>query len=222
MGNVDRNAPRGPSTQRGERVPELDTVHCLFEEPRLVPLQRRTRMPLACTRGCYGLWQGTKLHMVVDTLGQLLALTVTPAGEQERTQVGALLTDVQTVTSGEVELAYVDQGYTGDTPAMAAAEQGVQLEVVRLPGAKKGFVLLPRRWVVERSFAWLTRFRRLARDYERLPETLAGLHYLAFACLLLSRAAKTFASAEQLLETVCEGRYGRRRAVRHATSAFGR
>ena len=139
--------------------------------------------------------KGTKLHMVVDTLGQLLTLTVTPAGEQERAQIGPLLSDVQAVTSGEVELAYVDQGYTGDEPALAAAEQGVLLEVVRLPEAKRGFVLLPRRWVVERSFAWLTRFRRLARDYERLPETLAGLHYLAFACLLLGRATKQFTSA---------------------------
>lgn len=139
--------------------------------------------------------KGSKLHMVVDTLGHLLTLTVTPAGEQERAQVGTLLTAVQAVTSGEVELAYVDQGYTGDTPAMAAAEQGVTLEVVRLPEAKRGFVLLPRRWVVERSFAWLTRFRRLARDFERLPETLAGLHYLAFACLMLSKAVKLFASA---------------------------
>ena len=139
--------------------------------------------------------KGSKLHMVVDTLGHLLTLTVTPAGEQERAQVGTLLLEVQAVTGGEVELAYVDQGYTGADPALAAAEQGVTLEVVRLPGAKRGFVLLPRRWVVERSFAWLTRFRRLARDYERLPETLAGLHYLAFASLMLAKVAKLYASA---------------------------
>ena len=62
---------------------------------------------------------------------------------------------------------------------------GIQLEVVKLAQAKRGFVLLPRRWVVERSFAWLARFRRLSRDYERLPTTLAGLHWLAFTCLLL-------------------------------------
>ena len=65
--------------------------------------------------------------------------------------------------------------------------QGTHLEVVKLPEAKKGFVLLPRRWVVERSFGWAARFRRLARDYERLPETLAGLHFLVFAILLLKR-----------------------------------
>jgi transposase len=59
------------------------------------------------------------------------------------------------------------------------------LEVVRPPEAKRGFVLLPRRWVAERSFAWEARFRRLARDYERLPTVLAGLHFIACACLLL-------------------------------------
>ena len=56
-----------------------------------------------------------------------------------------------------------------------------------MPDAKRGLVLLPRRWVVEHSHAWLARFRRLARDYERLTETLRGLHFLAFALLLLTR-----------------------------------
>lgn len=60
------------------------------------------------------------------------------------------------------------------------AVAGITLEVVKLPKAKKGFVLLPRRWVVERSFTWAARFRRLARDYERLAETLTGLHYVVF------------------------------------------
>lgn len=108
--------------------------------------------------------------------------------------MGELALEVQALTSGNVELAFVDQGYTGDDPAMAAAEQGITLEVVKLPEAKRGFVLLPRRWVVERSFAWKTRFRRLVRDYERLPETVAGLHFLMFACLMLSRFVKLFAS----------------------------
>ncbi len=69
------------------------------------------------------------------------------------------------------------------------------LEVVKLPEAKKGFVLLPRRWVVERSFTWAARFRRLARDYERLLETLAGLHYVVFAVLMLGKAATLLQSA---------------------------
>lgn len=131
--------------------------------------------------------KGSKVHVAVDTLGQLLALLVTPASEQDREQVAALAAQVQAVTGHTVEVAFVDQGYTGDQPLAEAAEQGIRLEVVKLPAAKKGFVLLPRRWVVERSFAWTARFRRLARDYERLPQTLAGLHFLAFAILLLHR-----------------------------------
>jgi transposase len=123
----------------------------------------------------------------VDTLGNLLALVVTPASEQERAQVDALVEQVQEATSQSVELAYADQGYTGEEPVLAAAAHGIHLEVVKLAEAKRGFVLLPRRWVVERSFAWLTRFRRLSRDYERLPETLASLHWPAFACLLLGK-----------------------------------
>lgn len=81
-------------------------------------------------------------------------------------------------------MAFFDQSYTGDEPAQVAAEQGIDLVVVKLPEAKKGFVLLPKRWVVDRSFAWAVRFRRLARDYERLPQTLAGLHFVAFAMLM--------------------------------------
>jgi transposase len=133
--------------------------------------------------------KGSKVHLAVDTLGHLLALRVTPANEQEREQVGQLAEKVQEVTGESVEIAYVDQGYTGENAAEAAATQGIRLEVVKLPEARKGFVLLPRRWVVERSFAWTGRFRRLARDYERLPQILEGLHILAFAILMLKRFA---------------------------------
>lgn len=131
--------------------------------------------------------KGSKVHAAVDTLGQLVVLYVTPANEQDRAQVGQLAQQVQAATGETVEVAFVDQGYTGDQPAQAAQTQGIRLEVVKLPDVKKGFVLLPRRWVVERSFAWVARFRRLARDYERLPQTLAGLHFVAFAILMLTR-----------------------------------
>jgi transposase len=131
--------------------------------------------------------KGSKMHMAVDTLGNLLALHVTPASEQDRTQVSAMAQQVQEVTQQRVEVAFVDQGYTGKQPEQAAAEQGIRLIVVKLLEAKKGFVLLPRRWVVERSFGWMARFRRLARDYERLPDTLKGLHFLAFAVLMLAK-----------------------------------
>jgi len=137
--------------------------------------------------------KGNKTHMAVDTLGNLLALLVTSADEQDRSMVGDLAEAVQQVTGEKVEIAYVDQGYTGDTAEEEAKAYGIKLEVVKLPEAKKGFVLLPRRWVVERSFGWAARFRRLARDYERLPEKLAGLHFLAFAVLMLKRFVEVMA-----------------------------
>ena len=136
--------------------------------------------------------KGSKVHMAVDTLGHLLALHVTPADEQERGQVAILSEAVQEVTGESVELAYADEGYTGDDPEADAASYGIHLQVVSLPEAKRGFVLLPKRWVVERSFGWMARFRRLARDYERLSETLEGLHYVAFSMLLRHRAAPHF------------------------------
>ena len=100
---------------------------------------------------------------------------------------------MQEATQRSVKPAYVDQGYTGEQPAAEAEAHGIELGVVKLAEAKRGFVLLPRRWVVERSFAWLARFRRLARDSERLPSTLAGLHWLAFSYLLVSNLFKTLA-----------------------------
>ncbi len=130
---------------------------------------------------------GSKVHIAVDTLGHLLALKVPAANEQERAQVAELATRLQEVTGGTVEVAFVDQGYTGEAAVEQAAAHGIRLEVVKHAEAKKGFVLLPRRWVVERSFAWLGRFRRLARDYERLTETLAGWHWLAFLTVMLPR-----------------------------------
>jgi len=131
--------------------------------PSAVILDSRT-LPSTPESGHRGGYDGAKrrrgreVHVAVDTLGHLLALVVTLA------EVG-----------------------DGERAAEAARGEGVELVVVRLPEARRGFVLLPRRWVVEGSFAWLTRFRRLVRDYERLPQTLAGLHFVAFAMLLAQR-----------------------------------
>jgi transposase len=132
--------------------------------------------------------KGSKVHLAVDTLGHLLALHVTAADASDRAAVERLVQDVQDVTEESVEIAYVDQGYTGEQPAAAAAGHGVRLEVVKLPEAKRGFVLLPRRWVVERSFGWATRCRRLVRDYECLAQTLADMHTIAFSMLMLKQA----------------------------------
>lgn len=130
---------------------------------------------------------GSKVHLAVDTLGHLLALLITAADEQDRAAVGELTEQVQEATGNHVEVAFVDQGYTGKDAAEAAQEHGIELHVVRLAEAKQGFVLLPRRWVVERSFGWMSRFRRLARDCERLPDLLAGFHLVAFGTIMLSR-----------------------------------
>jgi transposase len=169
-------------------------------QPSAVILDGRT-LQSTCESGVragydgYKRKRGSKVHMAVDTLGYLLAVHITPANEQERAQVGELVQQVQRVTGNTVKLTFADQGYTGSDAAQAAQDQGISLHVVKLPEAKKGFVLLPRRWVVERSFGWLNRFRRLARDYERLPETLAGLHFVVFAMLMLVHAVSIIHSA---------------------------
>jgi transposase len=117
-------------------------------------------------------------------LGPLLGLHVTAAGAQDRAQAAQLAEQVQAVTGAAVDVASADQGYTGDQATEAAAH-GMQLAVVKWPEAKRGFVLLPRRWVAARSFPWAVRFRRLARDDGRWPATRAGVHLLACVILLL-------------------------------------
>ena len=180
--------------------PRLRTAHGRDSQPTAAIFDGRT-LQSSCESGPRAGYDGhkrrngSKVHMAVDTLGHLLALLVTPANEQERAQVATLAKTVQEVTEQNVEVAFVDQGYTGDGPAAAAQQQGIRLEVVKRDEAKRGFVLLPRRWVVERSFAWVARFRRLTRDYERLSETLAGLHFVVFAILMLVKAAPLLQSA---------------------------
>jgi len=161
-------------------------------QPRAALLDRRTLQSTPERGGRAGddghqRRNGAQVPLAVDTLGQVLAVVVTPANEQDRAQVAALAAQMQEATGESVEVAFVDQGDTGEQPAADAEAHGIRLDVVKLPTAKHGVVLLPRRWVVERSFAWMARFRRLARDSERLAETLAGLHFVAFAILLVHR-----------------------------------
>jgi len=168
-------------------------------QPSAVILDGRT-LQSSCESGpragCdgYKRRKDSKVHMAVDTLGYLIALTATPANEQERAQVDALCQQVQQATGDTVNLAWADQGYTGKKAKSDAAQNGTKLQVVKLPEAKKGFVLLPWCWVVERSFAWLARFRRLSRDFERMPQVLAGLHFVVFAMLMLPKAATLLAA----------------------------
>ena len=160
------------------------------QEPTAAILDGRTiqSVPESGERAGYDGYKrkkGSKTHIAVDVLGNLLAVLVTPANEGERDQAGELCREVQEATGQNVKIAFVDQGYTGERPARQAAEQGIELCVVKLSEAKKGFVLLPRRWVVERTFGWMNRFRRLARDYERLSSNLAGYHWIAAISLAL-------------------------------------
>ncbi|WP_371126662.1 hypothetical protein [Bosea sp. (in: a-proteobacteria)] len=85
-------------------------------------------------------------------------------GAGDRAEVGRMIKAIQVATGDSVEIAFVDQGYTGDRPKQAATEHGIEPDVIKLSEAKRGFLLPPRRWVVERSFAWATRFRRLVKD----------------------------------------------------------
>jgi transposase len=125
--------------------------------------------------------------MAVDTPGRLLALTITAANGQERAQVSELAKKGQEVTHGTVEIAHANEAHRGDAAAQQAEEEGFKRSVVKQQDAKRGFVLLPRRWAVERSFGRLGRIRRLARDSERLNVTLDGWHWVACMALLLAK-----------------------------------
>ncbi|WP_343895746.1 transposase, partial [Craurococcus roseus] len=168
---------------------------------RACPRRRRTTSAPCCARPGGGgragregaeRQKGSEPHAAVDALGRLLALRVTPAGEQDRPQVAHLAAAVQEAAGESVELAHVDRGCAGAAPAEAARADGTASHVGRAPDAKRGSVPLPRRWAVERSFACAARFGRLARGYERPPQTVAGLHFVAFACLMLAKAAAAF------------------------------
>ncbi|ADV65702.1 transposase IS4 family protein [Deinococcus maricopensis DSM 21211] len=137
--------------------------------------------------------KGTKVYLVVDTLGQLLTLMTSPANEQDRAQVRELCAAAQEVTGGMIEVAFADQEYTGEIAHGDAAASNVELIVVKRPEATRGFILLPKRCVVERSFAWLSRFQHLGRDLERLSSTLIGFHFVAATVLMTAKYLRQLA-----------------------------
>ena len=120
--------------------------------------------------------KGSKVPVAVDTPGNLLTIVVTPTNEEEHHQVGWLCDQVREARGQSVQISQADQGDTGDEAREQRLRRSIELVVVKLPKMKgeKKFVLLPRRWVIERSFAWLNRFRRRARDNQRLADHLAG------------------------------------------------
>lgn len=131
--------------------------------------------------------KGSKIHAAVDTMGNVITLLVTAANEQDRAQVYDLCHEVQAITGDNVDVVIVDEGYTGEQAEIDAAVNGVELVVVKRPNGSQGFILLPLRWVVERTFAWTARFRRLSRDLERLESSLLGFHWLAASVTLLHK-----------------------------------
>ena len=133
---------------------------------------------------------GSKVHAVVDTMGHLLSLVVTAGNVDDRKPVYDLCEQVQELTGDNVLTMFADNGYTGEDVQDDANDNIIKLVVMKKPEAVKGFVLLPIRWVVERSFGWMTRFRRLARDFERLGSSFGGLHFVAFGILMLAKYCK--------------------------------
>jgi len=134
---------------------------------------------------------GRKRHTLVDTLGLLMKVVVTAGNVQDRDGAKVLLEDLaeQEALIQRLELIWADGGYRGTLISWVEETFGWKLEIVEKPEGQIGFQVLPKRWVVERTFAWLVRQRRLARDYERLPETSEAFIYVAMIRLMLRRLA---------------------------------
>jgi transposase len=131
---------------------------------------------------------GRKRHIVTDTIGLLLVVMVSAASIQDRDGGSGILKLLHGAMAS-VTLVYADGGYQGRLVALAKSAWGIVLEIVRKPADQRGFTVLPRRWVVERTFSWLLRWRRLVRDYERLPQTHEAMVKWAMVGLMLNRLA---------------------------------
>ncbi len=136
---------------------------------------------------------GRKRHLLVDTLGLLVAVVVTPASAQDRDTALILARRARRRGRQRLALIWADGGYEGPWAAWARHEHAITVQVVRRPDDQQGFTVLPRRWVVERTNAWISRRRRCARDYERLPEHHAAMVHWAAILQLTRRLARTTA-----------------------------
>jgi transposase len=132
---------------------------------------------------------GRKRHIVVDTLGLLLVVMVTTASVQDR-DGGSEILKLTHKLFPTVRCIFADGGYAGRLVVKAKRYWKIAVEVVKKPADQRGFSVLPRRWVVERTFAWLMRWRRLVRDYERLPETHEAFVKWAMIGLMLNRLSR--------------------------------
>jgi putative transposase len=132
---------------------------------------------------------GRKRHIVVDTLGLILAVVVHSAGVQDRDGAWAVLTQLL-VGFPRLALIWADGGYAGRLVRFIerfGASVGWVLQIVKRSDDVSGWVVLPKRWIVERTFAWLNRYRRLSKDYETLPDSSQTLIYLAMINLMVHR-----------------------------------
>src|SRR5215203_3566066 len=133
---------------------------------------------------------GRKRHILVDTLGLVLVLVVHTADVRDRDGLALVCRRVRRRFPW-LRLIFADGGYQGETAACAAAQEGLRLSIVTRDPGLRGFAVLPRRWLVERTFAWLGRNRRLAKDFETTITSAVTMAYLASLQLLLRRLART-------------------------------
>ena len=139
---------------------------------------------------------GRKRHILVDVLGLLLVVYVHKASIQDREGAKTVFQRAKEKGLKRLLLIWADGGYSGNPLAEWVLKlAGWLLEVVKRPEGSQGFVVLPRRWVVERTFAWLGRYRRLSKDYEQLPETSEAMIYAAMVHVMLRRLARNPAVA---------------------------
>ena len=130
---------------------------------------------------------GRKRHILVDVLGLILAVVVHSAGVQDRDGARMVFKEVDDDKFPRLELVWADSAYAGELVEEVKAQKDFELEIIKRTDDMKGFVLLPKRWVVERTFGWLTRCRRLCKDYERTTSSAEGFVYAAMTRLMLRR-----------------------------------
>ena len=131
--------------------------------------------------------KGRKRHVLVDTLGNLLEVMVSAANVNDRQGAKALLNKVERQIARRLLKIWADMGYQGDLETWLAEQWDIQLEIVCGLSGQTGFVVQPRRWVVERTFAWLSNYRRLSKDYEYCTDSSEGMLYLASIRTLCKR-----------------------------------
>lgn len=131
--------------------------------------------------------KGRKRHILVDTLGNLLEVVVWAANSNDREGAKALISKAERQIVVRLLKIWADKGYQGDWDVWLHNEWNIQLEIVSAEAGQKGFAVQPRRWVVERTFAWLGKYRRLSKDYERDMTSSEGFIYLASIRTMLKR-----------------------------------